>query len=205
MLHGGPTKDHPIIAAAGDERVSSSKYITHGPNSDIILLQDPLNPRNSNVTSSVMRAKISESGKVAFTFHFITGDGPSARTQQFSWISIKREEPGFRYGGFRLVRHALDAHVSSSGNYLAPPQYHSSAYSDGDTLARLIYSKPFEMSLSREMFILEFTDQAASIHLGGHWTHAAVMSALRLYHLGTSGRTSQMGIEFAGSVRGLQL
>ncbi|KAI0097997.1 hypothetical protein GGR51DRAFT_552778 [Nemania sp. FL0031] len=187
MLHDGPTKGHPIIAAAGDEsipptRYASTRYFTHGANSDILLL-DPTNPNSSKVISTSMEGKVSSEGDVIFDFRLDISDEPTVPHCEFSWVEVKKGSPGFKYGGFKLMQYL--------GGILAQ-----------EALALLIYNERFEMTFCKEMFAFQYTDKANKLNTGGQFIRAAIISAIRLHHLRSTKRTSAAGLRFAQKIGG---
>ncbi|TGJ83607.1 hypothetical protein E0Z10_g5156 [Xylaria hypoxylon] len=208
LLHSGPTKIHSVIAAAGDELlphklISEYEYITGGPHSDIILV-DHTNPKDSkNMTTDVMRARVTEDGYAAFTFHVKVGNNPGMHIEQFSWIEVPKRTAGFKRGGFKLVRHSLEEQLTlMSNHYVFPP---ISSTKNEEILARFVYSKRHQWRLARKVFTFEFTNEATPCAFGEQWKIIAVITATRLYQLKFTGRATRGGIESAQAFRRLQL
>ncbi|KAI1148296.1 hypothetical protein F4825DRAFT_470499 [Nemania diffusa] len=206
LLHAGPTQQHRIIAAAGDEFISPNEYVAHGAISDIILSLDSANPGNSSKPSSTMRMKISEDGKIAFTYDLIVREESDPRADRFSWVGVKAGEPGFQYGGFKLVRPALDDGGRRSSDSSDSEVYHPPAtYHDGDALVRLIFNSTFKLGHVKKLFTLQFTPEAGVFRTKVPWRLPAVISAVRIYQLKTAGRTGRGGTDLGDIFRGLAI
>ncbi|KAI1120664.1 hypothetical protein F5Y10DRAFT_272842 [Nemania abortiva] len=170
VLHDGAEKKDPIMAAAYDERPDFRRVI-YGAKSEIILWPRQLaSPRGT-----VMNGGILSNSELMFDFNICSEGSPGAEFgkthyNRFSWSRAEAGDQCFKNGGFKLVQHLPE----------------NMTFHDGQTVARLIYSNPNESKSSGEMFTFQFTDQAAAVDIGAAWTLAAVITALRVYHLSTT-------------------
>ncbi|KAI3319434.1 hypothetical protein HD806DRAFT_525433 [Xylariaceae sp. AK1471] len=206
FLHSGPSTRTPIAAAAGDEMISPYKYIKNGPNTDTIVI----GPFNRNITIDVMRARVTADGKTAFNFQIEVGAGSDMQVEEFSWIKAdKGVQNGFKYGGFKLVRHSLETQQTpgnhDSNNPTHPGSSEKIIYNNNEPLALLAHSKPLQWGLSHHMFTLEFTENAFRSDMGDRWRCMVLLTAARIRQMKYSGRTSKAGVELAEFSRTIQI
>ncbi|TRX91102.1 hypothetical protein FHL15_008084 [Xylaria flabelliformis] len=182
LLHSGPSTSSPVIAAAADEKKASSRQTN--PDSDIILVNTQYcNNDNDDVATDIMRSRITDGNKVAFTFQVEVGVGFERRKDVFSWIRVAKKEAGLVHGGYKLVRH--------------PPKPEGSRHwsthdmsNEDDLLAILSNGKGLQVTLSPYLFTIQFVDEYVLGEIGYNLARTILVTAARLYHLKASHRMS---------------
>lgn len=157
-----------------------------------------------------MRARMTDGGKVAFSFQVKVGAEFEKRSDVFSWIRVaKKGEAGLENGGFKLVRHPpKPQELSETVDDLFSPTQHWPAHdmcNEDEMLAVLSNGKRWQLSLWKHMFTIQFTDENVLIKIGDSLARMILVTAARLRHLSTSGRTSESGLLAASRRRTRQL
>ncbi|KAJ8128442.1 hypothetical protein O1611_g5191 [Lasiodiplodia mahajangana] len=209
FLHGGPSTSSPIVAASGEELLSPNEYVSRGPNTDLILLgsRDPSD--GSDASSSLLRARITHNGMVAFTFQAQVSTQQDLHHELFSWIEIpKKSEPGFKRGGFKLARHPLKAQQGRvNRDPLSPERFWPShdIRNEGEILATLSYGRFWQIKSQVKMFTIQFTSEATLSNIDDTLGRSILTTAAHLYQMKLVGMASPLGLEAAERRRTLHV
>ena len=180
------TKDLILAAAGDDTHIFSAKSIIYMPCLD----SDGTMPRG--YTSEVMRGSTSGNGSVRFDFSIETGE--KAVREKFEWRKFsKGDETSAKKGGFRLVRLTS----SPGGSYDGSSQ---ASIGDGEIVAMLKWA--FSWTNIKQAFSLELIGSGRSGRLGERWILMVVITALRIYTLYFTGKTSSASISLGEKVSG---
>ncbi|KAI1128316.1 hypothetical protein F5Y10DRAFT_240716 [Nemania abortiva] len=201
FLHAGPSTDSPIVAAAGDEMLGPYQtYVRKGPNSDVILVGSP-KPELPDYGKNTMRARTTDNGMVAFSFRVQEGSRPSEADEIFSWIQVPEgSQPGFEYGGYKLVRHPHQKKpkLEPGMNLLCWmwwPTYNMS--NEDEIIATLSYGKPRQLHSVVSLFTIELTSEDFANNIGDAHARSILATAARIFQMKATGRTSHSGLEKA--------
>lgn len=198
-LHNGISIKDPILATAGD---TSQHAITTLDRKSVILL--PSTGFGHGEEGMVEEDLIAVAGKgaagegggrVAFQFEVEIGTGEGEKQRErFEWQK-GCDLNGGKAKGFRLVR--LSRVGDAAGTGLGP-----SSTAKGDegghdraVVAELVFAK---ITSLKHALTLEFKGVGRSGELGEGWTLMVVVTALRLFALRASGRTTKMSTRVRG-------
>ncbi|KAI0114410.1 hypothetical protein GGR51DRAFT_577432 [Nemania sp. FL0031] len=191
FLHGGPSTSSPIIAATGDEMLWPDTYALTGPHSDLILFGS----RGSATSSSVVRGRITNNALFALTFQVQI----SRSNEVFSWINIPDgSEPGFKRGGFKLVRHP-----ARQGRINRDPLFRGRFWpahdicNEDEILAILSCGRHWQIKSEVHRFTIEFTSEAVSRNIGDAAARSILVTAARCHQMKANGMASPTGLEAA--------
>ncbi|KAI0855044.1 hypothetical protein F4860DRAFT_520236 [Xylaria cubensis] len=193
LLHSGPSTSSPIIAAAADQKTASSTETD--PNSDILLVNTQnCNNDHDGVATDIMRARLTDADKVAFTFQVEVGVGFERRKDAFSWIRIDKKEAGLVHGGYKLVRHPPKpegVHNLVSRPLLFDRHWSTHDLSNEDNLLAILSNgKGLQVALSPYLYTIRFTDEDVLGEIGYDLARTILVTAARLRHLKASHRMS---------------
>ncbi|KAI0444921.1 hypothetical protein F4803DRAFT_572315 [Xylaria telfairii] len=211
FLHDSPAISSPIVAAAADEEISPNRYVARGPNSDIILVNTQnCNNDYNDVATDVMRPRMTDGGKVAFSFQVEVGAELEKRNDVFSWIQVaKKGEAGLDNGGFKLIRHpSKPKQLPEAVDDLFSPTRHWPAHDmcmEDEILAFLSNGKRWQLSSWKHMFTIQFTDEDVLRRMEDSLARMILVTAARLRYLSATGRTSESGLVAASRKRTSQL
>ncbi|KAI1744621.1 hypothetical protein F4680DRAFT_231922 [Xylaria scruposa] len=203
ILFGSPAIGNSILAVAPEAKVDT-KGIDPGSN---IVWFDPVNPDNMATdvmgmsfprVGSPMRARTTDGGKVAFSFHIQVGVGSEKRNDAFSWIrEAKTHEAGLEKLGYTLVQHPRkpQQHPETADDS-SPTRYwpaHDMCTAD-KTIAVLSYEKHWQSSVTsswRHMFAIRFAGEDVLREMGDDLAWRILVTAAFLRTLEILGRAGE--------------
>lgn len=167
ILHNGPTKDAPVLAAAGAESQRAAQYLAFNPRS--VVLVPPLRAAPGatarDMTTTTMRA-VRVQGGVGFQLSLAVG-GDARHRDEFEW---RKGGGGRTDSGYTLLR-------------LAPPG------GEHEVLATLTWPRGLEWLTKG--FTLELKGSARDGSMGDGAVLMIVATAMRIFNLRLSGQAGK--------------
>lgn len=169
ILHNGPTKGAPVLAAAGAESQRAAQYLAFNPRSVVLL--PPLRgtapgATARDLTTTTMRAvRVEETKSVGFQLSLAVGGG--GQRDEFEW---RKGGGGRTDSGYTLLR-------------LAPPG------GEDEVLATLTW--PRGVGWITKAFTLELKGSARDGSLGDRAVLMIVATTMRIFNLGLSGQAGK--------------
>ncbi|KXX75766.1 hypothetical protein MMYC01_207812 [Madurella mycetomatis] len=198
-LHNGASIKDPILAAAGD---TSQHAITTLNRESVILL--PSTRFDNGKDGMVEEDLIAIAGKgtasegddrVAFQFEVEIGtEKEEKQRERFQWQKGYNFNDG-KAKGFRLVRLSRVGGATNTGLGPSSAAKGDEGGHDEAVVAELVFAKVTSL---KHAFTLEFKGVGRSGELGERWTLMVVVTALRLFALRASGRTTRMSARIRG-------
>lgn len=167
ILHNGPTKDAPVLAAAGAESQRAAQYLAFNPRSVVLLPPIRAGPGATvrDMTTTTMRA-VRVQGGVGFQLSLAVG-GDARHRDEFEW---RKGGGGRTDSGYTLLR-------------LAPPG------GEHEVLATLTWPRGLEWLTKG--FTLELKGSARDGSLGDRAVLMIVATAMRIFNLRLSGQAGK--------------
>ncbi|KAK0743878.1 hypothetical protein B0T18DRAFT_416075 [Schizothecium vesticola] len=175
ILHNGPSKDAPVLAATGAESQRAAQYLSFNPRSVVLLPPLRAAPRATvrDLTTTTMRAvRVEENKGVGFQLSLAVG-GPDARDRdEFEWRKGTWEgaTPGRTDSGYTLLR------LAPSGR-------------EHEVIATLKWPRGLEWLT--KAFTLELKGSAHNGSLGDRGVLMIVATAMRIFNLRLAGQAGK--------------
>ena len=204
LIHNGPSLKDPIHAAAGDESMAAARQYHFSLNSVVLLppLDDVIDSGMENMVTEVMHAHTVPGDKdaVAFRFEIEVGNAASGkrRREEFEWRSVKKgdKDPDAERGGFKLFH--LGSEGEATGGENSTSNNLIRAEKEDKVNAVLAWSK---ITAIKHAFSLQIKGPGLSGLFGERWTLMVVATALRIWVLHGTGRTTRTGIRMGEKLR----
>jgi hypothetical protein len=212
--HNGPSFKDPIFAAAGDVSMMATKYYRFSLDGIILLppLDDAMNSNMDYMVTETMRARTVQDDKdaVAFRFKIEVGSAASEKRQreEFEWRSVRKrdKDPDMGFGGFKLLHLSPDRESAGNKSSASGPAAPASSVSqpadqaggEDKVVAILAWSK---LTAIKHAFSLQLKGHGLSGLLGERWTVMVVATAVRLWVLHGTGKTTRTGIKIGEKLR----
>lgn len=167
ILHNGPTKDAPVLAAAGAESQRAAQYLAFNPRSVVLLppLRAAPGATARDMTTTTMRA-VRVQGGVGFQLSLAVG-GDARHRDEFEW---RKGGGGRTDSGYTLLRLALPG-------------------GEHEVLATLTWPRGLEWLTKG--FALELKGSARDGSLGDRAVLMIVATAMRIFNLRLSGQAGK--------------
>lgn len=179
ILHNGPTKDAPVLAAAGAESQRAAQYLAFNPRSVVLLppLRAAPGATVRDLTTTTMRAvRVEETKSVGFQLSLVVGGG--GQRDEFEW---RKGGGGRTDSGYTLLR-------------LAPPG------GEHEVLASLVWPRGLEWIT--KAFTLELKGSARDSGMGDRVVLMIVATAMRIFNLRLLGQAGKGYLSMADKTHG---
>ncbi|KAI1306365.1 hypothetical protein F5Y03DRAFT_140509 [Xylaria venustula] len=192
-LYNGPTRDAPLLAAAGDDSVFL-KTCPLDNNSRIFLPARKM----SGLVKEMMRAYITSDKHVAFRFSIEVASGRKLHRQTFEWRKVNKHErdDSTEHGGYKLFSLPSDPEDAPNGE--SNSQGASAAAAEDEVLA--IFEWRHFLTSPKHPFDLKLVGRGLSGKLGDRWTLMVLITALRVWELHGRGKSQKGSVTVAGKV-----
>ncbi|KAI0430339.1 hypothetical protein F5Y09DRAFT_341757 [Xylaria sp. FL1042] len=197
FIYNGPTTDHPLLAAVGDDSVILRTFPINN-NSRIFLP----GMKSSALTKEMMRGYITPDKHVGFRFSIEVGTGLKLHRQEFVWKNINKSErdDGAEHGGFKLFFLSSDHEQNTANGESSKQGASTSSATVSEDEALAIFEWRQFLKSPKHPFDLKLVGAGLSGKLGERWVLMVLITALRLWELHARGKSQKGSVAVAGII-----